>query len=139
MRPRVKKSRLLIIAISFVLLLFSILALSYPSGRFLSVNDARKKWGDTEFNTQKFKDGDSNVRASMAASLVSSKVLVGASLVSVIEKLGPSTGYYFSDMIPAYAIGDLRHGRTETWQIIFIPDRESKVVNEIKIHKKCCS
>lgn len=41
-------------------------------------------------------------------------------------------------MILAYAIGDLSHGRTETWQIILIPDNDSKIVKEIKIHKKCC-
>jgi hypothetical protein len=58
--------------------------------------------------------------------------------VEIHEKLGPSTGYYFSDLVPAYVIGDLSHGRTETWQIILIPDEDSKVVEEVKIHKKCC-
>ena len=105
----------------------------------MSDKEAQKKWGNVEFNAEKFKTGDSNLRASMAASLVSKKALVGTALADIYNKLGPSTGYYFSDMIPAYAIGDLSHGRKETWQIILIPDRNSKIIEKIKIHKKCCA
>jgi hypothetical protein len=126
------------LAIIMGLVFFSLLALGFRSEQFMTAESARQKWGDVKFEAQKFKAGDSNVRASMAASLVNSKEILGTPLSEIIEKLGPFTGYYFSDLIPAYAIGDLSHGRTETWQIILIPDGQSKVIEKVKIHKKCC-
>ena len=137
MRVLIRKPWILLGAIALISAI-SILALSRPNGHFMSVEEAKKKWGDVEFSAEKFKAGDSNVRASMAASIISKKTLVGTPLADIRNELGSYTGYYFSDMIPAYAIGDLSHGRKETWQIILIPDHDSKVIEEIKIHKKCC-
>jgi hypothetical protein len=130
-----KKIRILLLA-AFVL----VGILSYASkDQFLSVSDAQNKWGKKDFNAKLFSQGDPKIRASMAASLVSSQHYVNRSLNEVRQELGKQTGYYFSDLIPAYAIGDLSQTRTETWQIVFFPDNSSKVVKEIKIHKKCCN
>jgi hypothetical protein len=105
---------------------------------YMTAEKAGEKWGTTSFNFNEFKKGSSLVRASMASNLIKSKILVNKPLKDIRTLLGNYTGYYFSDLIPAYAIGDLNPNRTETWQIVLIPDSDSKVIKEVKIHKKCC-
>jgi hypothetical protein len=105
---------------------------------FMKIVEVERRWGKIKFDSEKFKSGDSQLKASMAASLLKSKAMVGVPLADVRMRLGAPTGYYFSDVIPAYAIGDLSKDRKETWQIVLIPDSAGKAVGEVKVHKKCC-
>lgn len=112
----------------------------YARDEFMSVADAEKKWGKATFDVEKFKKGNESVRASMAVSLVTSKRFVGKSLKSVEAELGPGNGYYVNDGIPAYIITpeQPKGKRGDVWQIVFLPDKDWKKIDDVKIHKNCC-
>jgi hypothetical protein len=113
----------------------------YGRDEFMSVNDAEKKWGKADFDAEKFKNGNEAVRASMAMFLITSKRFVGKPLASVRAELGASTGYYVNDGIPSYIITPEQPKggkRVDVWQIVFLPDKDWKKVDEVKIHKNCC-
>jgi hypothetical protein len=112
----------------------------YSRDEFMSVYDAEKKWGKTAFEAEKFKKGNEGIRASMAVSLITSKRFVGKPLRSVEAELGAPTGYYVNDGIPTYIITpeQPKGKRTDVWQLVFLPDKDWKNVDEVKIHKNCC-
>ena len=71
---------------------------------YMKLSEAKKKWGDRIFDVKKFKSGSVRLKAQMTYSLIKNKKYVGASLKKVFSELGPSTGYFFSESIPAYVI-----------------------------------
>jgi hypothetical protein len=113
-------------------------AFAGPADQFISFKEAEKKWGNRKYSKEEFSGGDSQVRGSMAADLVKGKYLIGMPIEDVRIGLGKQTGYFFSDQVPAYAIGDLGPVRRDTWQIVILADKAGKKVSEVKIHKKCC-
>lgn len=103
----------------------------------MNIGSAQKQFGTKTFDKLKFKNGDRKLKGEMAADLISKKSFIGKPLKSVTELLGPSDGYFENKAIPAYLISpDL--AKKDTWQIIFLPDKDWKNVDEVKIHKNCC-
>lgn len=113
-------------------------ALPLWRGKTLSLHEVEKRWGKIEFNASGFKSGNVKTRASMAASLLKKqKELKGKSVQSIRELLGPNDGFYFTDVYPAYFIQIGKNHSEETWQIVFLLDRERRI-DEIIVHKNCC-
>lgn len=106
-------------------------------GETMSVSKVEKTWGNAPFDAKKFRDGDVKARAKMAKSILSSKQFIGKFADEIRTELGSWDGYYFSDMFPAYIIQDGRAENGDTWQIVFLLDRQQKV-SEIIVHKNCC-
>lgn len=103
-------------------------------GTFLSELQVKKRWGEKKWTVEQFKNGDTAVRASMAASMLRNKELIGKSNAEIFQLLGKRDGYYFSDIIPAYVIEDKSSEGGEVWQIVLFLDDNYKVVN-IRVHK----
>lgn len=107
-------------------------------GQTISGNKIEEKWPDQKkFEAQSFRNGDSKVRSKMTKALASSKQFIGKSVSEIRAELGAWDGYYFSDAFPAYIIQDGRAEHTDTWQIVFLLDKNEKV-SEIIVHKNCC-
>ncbi len=113
-------------------------ALPLWRGTTLPLREIEKRWGKIESTAHQFKTGDPKTRASMAASLLKrQKEFKGKPVQSIRELLGPNDGFYFTDVYPAYFIQVGRNHSEETWQIVFLLDRE-RHVDEIVVHKNCC-
>ena len=105
---------------------------------FMRLSTIEKKWGKKKFNLKKFKSSSFEDKAKMTANLIKSKAYIGKPLSKVFSDLGHSTGYFSNDSIPAYAIGNIHEKPDELWQIVFLPERDSQKVKDVKVHKKCC-
>ena len=107
-------------------------------GETMSAQQGAKKWGTHPFEKEKFKTGDDHSRATMASSLLQNqKNFVGKRPSEIREELGNPDGFYFSDMFPAYFIERGQKEGEDSWQLVFLLDRNEKVA-EIIIHKNCC-
>jgi hypothetical protein len=102
---------------------------------YMTAQEAQKKFGAKPFDQQQFKKGDQKLRSEMTADLVLKKSFIGKPLKNVKELLGTPDGYFENKAIPAYLISTKEK---DIWQVIFIPDRDWKKVDEVKIHKNCC-
>lgn len=126
---------LLVICSVFLFISAAILhAQIFQKGIFLSVKEAEKKWESRSFNAEAFKKSNISVRASMAASIIKEKSLLGKTNVEIWKLLGRHDGYYFSDLIPAYVIEDNSMQGGDVWQIVFFLNRSDRV-KTIRIHK----
>jgi hypothetical protein len=127
------------IAISFVFLTCGYVAAKhFWRGETMSTQEVAKKWGKTSFEADKFKNGDESIKAAMAFSLIQNrKIFVGTDRSEIRKKLGDFDGFYFSDMFPAYMIHTGESREQDSWQIVFLLDRNEKVA-EIIVHKNCC-
>ena len=127
--------------------MISILCLGYTTfviaqhfwrGPVMSSSEVKKKWGDKKFDAKSFKEGSIETRASMAYDLLKRQdEFVGKNYFEIRTILGDYSGYYFSDMYPVYLIQEGRTHKEETWQIVFLIDRNEKI-KEIIVHKNCC-
>jgi hypothetical protein len=106
-------------------------------GKTLSADQVKQRWGQDGFDPTKFRDGDQNLRARMAFSLITSEKMIGLSVSEVREKLGKFDGHYFSESFPTYLIQTANKKGEESWQIVFLIDAEKKT-KEIIVHKNCC-
>jgi hypothetical protein len=107
-------------------------------GKTISADEAVKRWGAVEFDANKFKSGELKTRASMAASLKRrEKEFKGKSVLEIREALGPTDGFYFTDVYPTYLIQIGKNHKEETWQIVFLLNNNRRVEGII-IHKNCC-
>lgn len=78
---------------------------------------------------------DINARAKMTADLLKKQNLFKGQTVREIKNaLGNPDGFYFTDIYPAYLI-DMT--TDDSWQIVFLLDKEHKV-SELIVHKNCC-
>jgi hypothetical protein len=130
------------LVIAFVsVLLFSATALCiqhFWRGKTMSVSEAEKRWGAIPFDAAKFKDADLKTRASMAASLKKKEQdFKGKNVEEIRKELGPTSGFYFSDVYPTYLIQTGKTNKEETWQIVFLLNKERRA-ESIIIHKNCC-
>jgi hypothetical protein len=98
----------------------------------MSLDKAKKKWGEKTFDSIKFKNGNLNDRSPMVVDLIKSKQFIGADSNVVREKLGPYTGYFWSDTIPAYIIEQKSKTNPVTWQLVFLIDENWKIT-EVRI------
>ena len=97
-------------------------------GPTLGVAEAAKSLGVAPFNEEKFKNGTSEQRASMAADLLRRKKdFVGLSFPEVRKRLGRFTGYFWNDQFPSYLLNDRPAEGTNAWQIVFLPGKGWKV------------
>lgn len=110
----------------------------YFQAKFMSVSDAEKKWGIAKFDATRFKAASTAQLAPMAVDIVKRHLYVGQDRKKVRQELGDPTGYFFSDTIYAYQIEEYSETKKESWQLVFIPDKDLKRVADVKIHKKCC-
>ncbi len=106
-------------------------------GTYMSVSNAKARWGITSFDANKWKAGSSKVRASMVASLVEGRQFIGKPISSIRGLLGNYSGHLWSDEIPTYIVEEGWDTGKDTWQVVFLPDR-ARLVREVKIHKNCC-
>ncbi len=122
-------------------LLFSVTALSlqhFWRGKTMSIAEAEKRWGKAEFDIIKFRDGDITTRAAMAASLKKQeKKFKGKHVDEIRNELGPTSGFYFSDVYPTYLIQAGKSNKEETWQIVFLLNKDRRA-ESIIIHRNCC-
>lgn len=127
-------------ALSVVLLICAVWAFS-ADDKFLSLVEAKRKWGSAKFDASKFKSSEKDPlkRAPLAVDLLENKQFVGKKMLDIRNELGTPDGYYFSDTILAYKIQALKDKGHESWQLIFIPDDNIEKVKEIRIHKECCT
>lgn len=104
----------------------------------LSVEKTEKRWGSAVLDTSEFKNGKPEQRAKMSVSLIKNKKdWVGKPIEEIRKILGRPDGFYFTDTIPAYLIEVGKDKTQESWQIVFLPDRDFKVADLI-IHRNCC-
>lgn len=122
-------------------LAFALSAFVYAShpwlGKTLSASQVRDRWGDEVFEETKFKNGDVKSRAKMAFSLLSSKKMLGLKAAEVRTRLGDFDGHYFSETYPTYLIQVANKAGEESWQIVFLIDKDRKT-REVIVHKNCC-
>lgn len=119
---------------------FSLLA-DHPiwRGKTLSAEETAKRWGKTELDIERFKNGDEKIRASMAYSLLQNKPKFTEKFVTEIRALfGNPDGFYFKDVFPAYIIQTAKTHEQETWQIVFVLNSQ-RHVKDIIVHKNCCN
>jgi hypothetical protein len=110
---------------------------AYINGTFLSLKEAKSKWGSVEFKASEFKKISERQKGSMAVNLLEKKSYINGPMSKVRAEIGAPDSYFFSDTIYAYEITTPEENK-EQWQLIFIPDDKLEKVKEIKIHKKCC-
>lgn len=110
---------------------------SYLNGAFLSLKEAKNKWGSLEFKASEFIKSNERQKGSMAVNLLEKKSYVNGLMSKVRAEIGAPDSYFFSDTIYAYEITPPEENK-EQWQLVFIPDDKLEKVKEIKIHKKCC-
>ena len=124
----------------FLLFLLLICSHAFSTEAFISFKDAKEKWGLQKFESEKFKTLGATplARAPMAVDLLQSQSLKKKKLDEIRQLLGNPDGYLFSEAILAYKIQTQKDAPNESWQLVFIPDENLKVVKEIKIHKRCC-
>ncbi len=121
----------------FMVLGIGIFAQTFWGGDTLSSKEAKIRWGDATFDSNKFKNGDFLVKAKMASSIISDQKFIGKSIQEIKNLFGPNDGFYFIDTYPAYIIQQGKDHSEETWQIVFLMDNSYKV-RSMLIHKNCC-
>jgi hypothetical protein len=99
---------------------------------------ATQMWGKSEFTVEKFRSANVEQRAAMAAEIVSQKKFVGSTVKDVISALGPHDAYFRNDFVPAYALTEGWKSGGDTWQLVFLPNADMKIV-DVFINKNCCS
>lgn len=104
---------------------------------FMPLSEARNRWTISAFNPAKFKAGGVKERATMAVSIISNHQMIGKTSDEVRSVLGDSSGFFWSDYIPAYLIEQGWDKGNDSWQLVFLLDPQGKV-NEVRIHKNCC-
>ena len=63
----------------------------------------------------------------MAYSILTSKDLIGKSYDDIRNIFGPNDGFFITDTVPAYIIQEGKTHQEDTWQIVFLMDKTSKV------------
>lgn len=113
---------------------------SLLSSDYLSVNEVCQRWGERPLDIAAFRSAeeDESTRAAMACSLLKTQdAYVGMHRLEVSPLFGNLTGYYITEFIPTYIIETAKTGAQDSWQIVFLLDRDRKV-SRIVVHKNCC-
>ena len=104
----------------------------------MPTNEVCKRWGDQKFSIEKFKSGSESERAKIACDLLKNQnQFKGFDLLKLRNTLGGHDGFYFTDAFPAYMIYSASSSNENSWQIVFLLNREKKV-DEIVVHRNCC-
>ena len=105
---------------------------------FMTLSEAKHKWGARPFTAKAFKEGSTRQRAEMAVKLIERKHFVGKTRGQVQDELGPFSGRFWSHTVPTYMIEEGWTKGVNSWQLVFLLDDDGKV-SEVRIHKNCCS
>jgi hypothetical protein len=107
-------------------------------GELMPQSQVAKRWGTDAFDETRFKNAKAPERAKMAAELLANqKLYIGIDRADIRKRLGGFDGHYFSDMFPTYMIERAKDRDQDSWQIVFLLDREERI-SEIVVHKNCC-
>ena len=117
-----------------------LLSLPLLSSDYLSVKEVCRMWGKQPLDIAAFRAAEENetTRAAMACSLLKTQDdFVGMHRLEVRPLFGNPTGYYVTEFIPTYVIETAKTMAEDSWQIVFLIDRDEKV-SRIVVHKNCC-
>ena len=109
-------------------------------GDFMRVSKVCQRWGTEPFDIEAFRsaENDESIRAGMACSLLKYQDdYIGMHRLETLATFGDASGYYYTEMPPAYLIETARTRDQDTWQIVFLINR-SREVKEVVVHKNCC-
>ena len=107
---------------------------------YLSAGETCRRWGERplEVTTFRASEEDKPTRAAMACSLLRTQDdYVGMHRREILPLFGSPDGYYYTEMQPTYLIEVAKTEAQDTWQIVFLIDRDRKV-REVVVHKNCC-
>ena len=110
------------------------------SSDYLSANEVCRRWGERPLDIAAFRSAeeDESTRAAMACSLLKTQDdYVGMHRPEIAPLFGNPTGYYHTELHPTYLIEVAKTRAQDTWQIVFLIDRDQKV-SEVVVHKNCC-
>lgn len=108
-------------------------------GETLSQSEVKKKWGNSAFVQETFKNSDINTRSKMAYDLVEKKNLfIGKTPKEIRALLGDWDGHYFSESYPAYIIQEPTQEVREGYQVLFFLNKNGKI-SGLAVHHSCCS
>lgn len=110
------------------------------SSDYLSVQEVCHRWGEQPFDTAAFRSAeeDKSGRAAMACSLLRTQDdYVGMDPPEIGQLFGNFSGYHYTELHPTYLIEVADTREQDTWQIVFLLDRDRKVF-KIVVHKNCC-
>ncbi len=117
-----------------------LLSLPLLSSDYLGVKEVCRRWGEQPLDIAAFRaaEEDEATRAAMACWLLKTQDdYVGMHRLEVRPLFGNPTGYYITEFIPTYLIETAKTMSEDSWQIVFLTDRDGKV-SEIVVHKNCC-
>ena len=106
----------------------------------MCVGEVCRRWGDRPLDVAAFRSAeeDEPTRAAMACSLLKSQDdFIGMHVSEIRPQFGNPTGYYHTDVQPAYLIEVAKTKTHDSWQIVFLLDRDGKVARVV-VHKNCC-
>lgn len=123
---------------AFLLAVLMMVSWGQWKGQTLTETEIVRRWGKQKFTISSFVDGSLEQRAAMAADLTKNpKLFVGKNALEIKALLGPFSGHYFNESYPTYLIQRGTDAKPESWQLVFLIDRHSKV-KDIIVHKNCC-
>ncbi len=132
------KSKIAYVVVASLLSLAALVFASHPwLGKTLSSVEVKRRWGAEALDTERFKSGNTQLRAKMAHSLMNSKKLRGLTATEVRKILGNFDGHYFSESYPTYLIQVAQQKGEESWQLVFLIDKNRKT-KDVIVHKNCC-
>ncbi len=106
-------------------------------GKFLTLQEIKKRWGEKPFSPNAFKAAPVKEKAAMAHDLIKRKTLIGKTAPEIKAFLGPTSGYFWSERIPTYFIEEGWGEQKDSWQLVFIIDEKERVT-DVRVHKNCC-
>jgi hypothetical protein len=124
------------------LITVGLLVANFPfvRGNTMYISKVCKKWGDLEkFEIEKFKIATTEDRAKMACDLLKNQEsFLNKDPIEVRGMLGEFNGFYRSESYATYFIHEAKGHSEDTWQLLFLIDRNHKIT-EIVVHKNCCN
>ena len=129
-----------ILGVSFLVIFFAGIGIAKQlwRGKLMATSEVCKRWGEAPFDAETFKVSTAEKRAAMSCSLLKNqKTFIGKDISEIRTILGDHDGYYFSDMYPAYLIQIGKNKTEETWQLVFMINKDEDI-KEIVVHKNCC-
>ena len=122
-------------ALSFLVPMWQLVSPDY-----LSVSEVCRRWGERPLDIAAFRSAeeDEAARAAMACSLLRTQDdYVGMYLLEIRPLFGDPDGYYYTETQPAYLIETAKTMDEDSWQIVFLMDRDWNL-RKIVVHKNCC-
>ena len=110
------------------------------SSDYLSLGEVCRRWGERPLDIAAFRSAeeDESTRAAMACALLRTQDdYVGMHWLEIGSLFGNPTGYYDTESVPTYLIEVAKTMARDTWQIVFLIDRDGRV-SGVVVHKNCC-